>query len=79
MKERLLNSSQDVPAQCHILGPFSSQRVPQWRRQAGARRGCAMHLCGSKEQGVMFVILVWFAERFNRAAEMLTLYFGPCV
>lgn len=32
-------------------------------RRAG---GCAIGLCGFKEQGAVFVILAWFAERFNR-------------
>lgn len=72
-EERLLNASQAAPPQRHVLGIFRSRLV---LRCHGC---CAMQLCGSKERGVMFVILVWFAERFNRMVEMLTLYFGPCV
>lgn len=31
-------------------------------QQPGARCGCIIQLCGFKEQGVIFVILVWFAR-----------------
>lgn len=75
-KEQLLNASRDGPPLRLILRRFTNGLVTG---QAGARCGCAIQLCGFKEQGVIFVILVWFAKRFNRVAEMLTLYFGSCV
>lgn len=69
-----------MPARLSLLSAqFWGYLGAAWCRGARSSAQLCNAAVGSKEREVVFVILVWFAERFNRVAPMLTLYFGPCV